>query len=179
MSRIRSVTDGIRDIVKGKLIVNGINTIGGNNTGVANGYLQVKDGTNTLAFDPNEISCTTNLVISTAGATSLTGDFTASGNITAFSDIKFKKNIEVIPNALDKIATLNGYTFDRSNMDVPRQTGVIAQEVQAVLPEAVTEHAEGLSVAYGNMVGLLIEGIKEQQEMIDALYTEIDKLKGA
>jgi len=67
---------------------------------------------------------------------------------------------------------LNGYTFDRTDIDTPRQTGVIAQEVRAVLPEAVTETDDGtLTVAYGNMMGLMIEAIKE-------LKAEIDELKG-
>jgi len=84
---------------------------------------------------------------------------------------------------LDKVCQLNGYTFDRTDVkydeltgeaDKPvRQTGVIAQEVLEVLPEAVTGTEEShYSVAYGNMVGLLIEAIKE-------LKAEIDELKGA
>ena len=52
-----------------------------------------------------------------------------------------------------------------------RQTGVVAQEVQKVLPEAVMDNGEALAVAYGNMVGLLIEAIKE-------LKSEVDQLKG-
>ena len=56
--------------------------------------------------------------------------------------------------------------------------GVIAQEIQKVAPEAVSTDAEGyLSVAYGNLAGLLIEGIKEQQKQIDELKEEITKLK--
>ena len=93
-----------------------------------------------------------------------------AGNITAYSDIRIKENIKVIPNALDKVIKLSGYTFDRTDEDTPRQTGVIAQEVQAVLPEAVTEDKDGkLSVAYGNMVGLLIESIKELEARVKEL----------
>jgi hypothetical protein len=56
--------------------------------------------------------------------------------------------------------------------------GVIAQEIKKVAPEAVSTDSEGyLSVAYGNLVGLLIEGIKEQQDQIDNLKQEIEKLK--
>jgi hypothetical protein len=100
------------------------------------------------------------------------GHFTATGNVTAYSDIRVKKNIEIIPNALDKVCQLNGYTFDRNDCDIPRQTGVIAQEVLEVLPEAIMADEEGnLSVAYGNIVGILIEAIKE-------LKTEVEMLKG-
>lgn len=100
-----------------------------------------------------------------------TGDFTATGNITAYSDIRLKENIEIIPNAVDKIMQLNGYTFDRiDNKEVGRQTGVIAQEVQSVLPEAILADDDGiLNVAYGNMVGLLIEAIKELKQEIEEL----------
>ena len=103
-----------------------------------------------------------------------------SGNVTAYSDRRVKTDIEVIPNALDKVCQLSGYTFLRTDTETEdadgnpvaevRQTGVIAQEVLEVLPEAVMENEEGMySVAYGNMVGLLIEAIKEQQVQIDEL----------
>ena len=107
------------------------------------------------------------------GSLSVTGNITATGNVTAYSDIKLKKDIEVIPDALTKINTLHGYTYKRKDSgDTSRYTGVIAQEVQKVLPEAVMEDKDGtLSVAYGNMVGLLIEAIKE-------LKAEVDELKG-
>ena len=104
-----------------------------------------------------------------------------SGNVTAYSDIRVKENIEHIPNALDKVCQLNGYTFDRTDVtfddqgqpETPyRQTGVIAQEVLKVLPEAVMGDEDGhYSVAYGNMVGLLIEAVKE-------LKAEVEELKG-
>ena len=109
---------------------------------------------------------------SLSGNLSVTGTITASSNITAYSDIKLKENIELIPNALDKLNMLHGYTYNRKDIkDSTRHTGVIAQEVQKVLPEAVMEDEDGtLSVAYGNMVGLLIEAIKE-------LKAEVDQLK--
>lgn len=106
----------------------------------------------------------------------LTGNLTVRGaiyatdNITAYSDIRFKQNIKPIDNALDKVLSLTGYTFD---MNGKRNTGVIAQELREVLPEAVVEDNEGyLSVAYGNIVGLLINAIKEQQRQIDELRGE-------
>jgi hypothetical protein len=93
-----------------------------------------------------------------------------SGNVTAYSDKRVKENIEVIPNALEKVLQLSGYTFDRTDVDMPRQTGLIAQEVLKVLPEAVSgSEEEHYSVAYGNLVGLLIEAIKEQQTQIETL----------
>lgn len=100
-----------------------------------------------------------------------TGNFIATGNVTAYSDENLKENIELIPNALEKLQTLRGVTYTRKDLDTnDRHTGIIAQEVEKVLPEAVSTNEEGIkSVAYGNMVGLLIEAIKEQQKQIDSL----------
>ncbi len=82
-------------------------------------------------------------------------------NVTAYSDIKLKSNIKLISNALDKVSSLRGITFNRIDSGI-KGTGVIAQEVETVLPEAVQTDEEGFkSVAYGNLVGLLIESIKE------------------
>lgn len=107
-----------------------------------------------------------------------TGNFVAFGTVTGLSDVRIKENIEIIPDALDKVCSLSGYTFDRTDIaDVPRQTGVLAQEVIDVLPEAVVESENGmLSVAYGNMMGLLIEAIKEQHEIVtqSSFYIEVD-----
>ena len=97
----------------------------------------------------------------------------SASNITAYSDIRVKTDIIHIPDSLSKVCRLNGYTFTRTDGKHKglKQTGVIAQEIQAEIPEAVvTDPATGhLSVAYGNLVGLLIEAIKEQQVQIDEL----------
>ena len=110
-----------------------------------------------------------------------------SGNVIAYSDIRVKTNLEVIPDALSKVQQLNGYTFDRTdvkydeegNPTVPvRQTGVVAQEVLEVLPEAVTGDEEShYNVAYGNMVGLLIEAIKELKAEVDDLKAQLEEDK--
>ena len=104
------------------------------------------------------------------------GNILASGNITAFSDIKLKDNIEVIPNALDKVVQIRGVTFDRIDEEVPRQSGVIAQEVEKVLPEVVITNKDGIkSVAYGNLVGLLIESIKELKVEVNELKARLEE----
>jgi hypothetical protein len=96
------------------------------------------------------------------------GNLVADGNVTAYSDIRLKKDIEVIPNALDKVLSLRGVTYTDIESD-DRRTGVVAQEVQSVLPEAVRENEEYLSVAYGNLVGLLIESVKELEARVREL----------
>ncbi|MBS9935780.1 tail fiber domain-containing protein [Vibrio alginolyticus] len=111
------------------------------------------------------------------------GSVVATGNVTAYSDARLKENVKVIDNALNKVGELSGYTYDkRKSLDsdeFTRETGVIAQEVQKVLPEAVMESDEEhiLSVAYGNMNGLLIEAIKELNEKVDSLQNEVQELK--
>jgi len=102
----------------------------------------------------------------------MSGNMTVAGNVTAYSDIRFKEAIEVIPDALSKVQQLRGVTFTRNDVEdlEKRHTGVIAQELEVVLPEAVSEDNNGIkNVAYGNMVGLLIEAIKEQQAQIEEL----------
>ena len=102
---------------------------------------------------------------------SYTGTFTASGDITAFSDIRTKKNVLTIENALAKTMALRGVTFARiDDEEETRKIGLIAQEVELVLPEAVVTNEEGFkTLAYGNIVGLLIEAIKELQAEVKAI----------
>ena len=87
------------------------------------------------------------------------GNWTAVGNVTAYSDERLKKNIKTIPNALETVKKLRGVSFERKDF-TGKGIGVIAQEIEQVLPEVVVE-GEYKSVSYGNIVGLLIEAIKE------------------
>lgn len=102
-----------------------------------------------------------------SGNVNVEGTITASGNITAFSARALKDDIQPITDALAKVNALGGYTFVMKGALI-RSTGVIAEEVQAVLPEAV-HRGEHLSVAYGNLVGLLIEAIKELTARVNQL----------
>jgi len=91
--------------------------------------------------------------------------------VTATSDIRLKSNIVKIDNSLEKIDKLNGYTF---TMNDKQMTGLVAQEVFDVLPEAVIGNEEGIySLAYGNMVGLLVEGIKELKKEVAELKEQL------
>jgi len=107
------------------------------------------------------------LDMSAAGAATFNSSVTAGGDVTAFSDMRIKHDIETIEGALAKVSDMRGVYFKRN--DGEPGTGVIAQEIENILPEVVKD-GEYKSVAYGNMVGILIEAIKE-------LKAEVEKLK--
>ena len=110
--------------------------------------------------------------------TALTVDMSAAGaatfnnDVTAFSDVILKDDINTIDNALERVQGMRGVFFNRKDNKQERQTGVIAQEVEPFLPEVVRETKDEKkikSVAYGNMVGVLIEAIKELNAKIEEL----------
>jgi len=108
-----------------------------------------------------------------------TGNFTATGEITAFSDITLKDNIEVIADPLTKILSIRGVTFTRNDLadTETRHMGVIAQEVEQYFPEVVQTTEDGIkTVNYGAMAGAFIEAFKDQQNQIDELRTMVQKL---
>lgn len=106
------------------------------------------------------------LATSSSGV-SVTGSMTASGNVTAYSDQRLKDNIETLDGS--KVYEMRGVSFTK---DGRANSGVIAQELQNIAPELVQDDGEYLSVAYGNVVGYLIEAIKE-------LKAEVEVLKNA
>jgi hypothetical protein len=111
--------------------------------------------------------------VSAAGYALLSGA-TFSGNINApaffyTSDMRVKNNIQDITDALAKVNAMRGVSFDWAN-GMGSAVGLIAQEVQAVVPQAVSSQPDGLlNVAYGNLVGVLIEAIKELSAKVEAL----------
>jgi hypothetical protein len=101
-------------------------------------------------------------------------NLTMIGNVTAYSDARVKTNIKTIDNALSKVLALRGVTYNRTDLeDKSEQIGVIAQEVKEILPQVVQETDGRYSVAYGNIVGVLIEAIKEQQAQIEELKSRL------
>lgn len=97
----------------------------------------------------------------------VTGTITCT-SLTQTSDERLKDNIQTINNALNKVQALRGVSYIRKTSGT-KEIGVIAQEVRKVVPEVVTEGEEMLSVAYGSLVGLLIEAIKELDKKVDML----------
>jgi NTP pyrophosphatase (non-canonical NTP hydrolase) len=104
------------------------------------------------------------------------GHILAGGNVTAYSDIRHKKDLIKLNNALEKVEKLNGYTYT-SKRDDKRYTGLVAQEVLEVLPEAVNEEDGGYSLAYGNMAGLFVEAIKDMKSKLDDALARLSALE--
>ena len=176
------------------------NTVGAPSTGGANAtgtwnivagtavnaqYLGGVAAASYLTSVPNASTQLSSLGVGTA-ASGTSGEIRATGNVTAYysSDARLKENVQPIPNALDSIDKINGVTFDWTADFLKDQgeedgyfvrkhdVGVIAQEIQAVLPEAVAEREDGyLAVKYDRIVPLLIQAIKE-------LKAEVEVLKG-
>jgi uncharacterized small protein (DUF1192 family) len=105
------------------------------------------------------------------------GTIYSKGHVSTTSDRDLKVNLERIPDALRKVEQLTGYTYNRIDRNGERETGLVAQEVQAVLPEVVHRHDAHLSIAYGNMAGIFVESIKALSVKVDALQKEIEFLK--
>lgn len=105
------------------------------------------------------------------------GNFTATGDISSGSDIKLKTNIKPIDNPLSKVLNLRGVQYDRININNSHQIGVIAQEVEKIVPELVGDNNGLKTVSYGNITALLIEAIKEQQIQISMMQEKIEKLE--
>lgn len=98
-----------------------------------------------------------------------TGNFTATGNITASSDARLKSNVQTVESALSKVLSMRGVYYDK---DGKRGVGVIAQEMEQILPEVVEDGEHYKSVAYGNIVGVLIEAIKELSHEVEILRSQ-------
>jgi hypothetical protein len=99
------------------------------------------------------------------------GTIRATGDVIAYSDARVKENVNTITDALTKVTSLRGVSYTRKDTeDKSEKVGVIAQEVLEILPQVVQQDDNGnYSVAYGNIVGVLIEAIKELNAKIDRL----------
>ncbi|KZK92572.1 MULTISPECIES: tail fiber domain-containing protein [unclassified Pseudovibrio] len=105
----------------------------------------------------------------------LTGKLEVTGDVTALSDVRTKTDIETIPDALKLVMGMRGVNFTK---DDKRCSGVIAQELQKVMPEVVSEGENGmLSVAYGNLAGVLIEACKDLAGQVTELRRDLEQLR--
>jgi hypothetical protein len=139
------------------------------------------------AFFSSDITVTGNadvntMTVANAAGTSSTvalvvnGIIQVSGDVVASSDATLKTDLVAIPNALDKVNSLTGYTFRRFD-NFHRSMGLLAQDVQAVAPELVQRSTDGtLVLAYGNVSALLVEAIKDLSAQVASLQAQVRAL---
>jgi hypothetical protein len=194
LSATRGGTGSANLTAENVILGNGANTVKVVAPGTANNVL-TSNGSTWISQAPGSSGATITNDNTTASAlfplftSSTSGTLTAAsvnsakltytpstGNLVATihyasSDARHKTDIKNIPDALVKISQINGVTYIRTDNDQNiRHAGVIAQEVEKVLPEVIGTDADGYKViAYGNMIGLLVEAIKELKAEVDAL----------
>ena len=198
------ITLGSNTVVNGTLVATGTTLVSGSSqidaTATTNWSTGIKTqlDSNTVVSGSSQItlssttggSTTSDVRFGSLGigmaASGTAGRIDASGDIVAYStsDRNFKENITPIPNALEKISKISGNTYDwKEDMKdfhgfEGNDVGVIAQEIEEVLPQLVTTRETGYkAVKYDKLVALLIEGIKEQQTQIHNLTLEVENLK--
>jgi hypothetical protein len=162
----------------------------------------IVDGNITSPKLSNSIKISTSLSVGNTDPSSTTGEIRATNNVTAyFSDERLKENIKPIPSALSKLLSLRGVTFNSNKIaeqygytNKKEQVGVIAQEVEAVLPQIVVpapfdiaqdedgnEYSKSgenyKTVHYDKLVPLLIEAVKEQNDIILNLQKRVEELE--
>jgi len=111
------------------------------------------------------------------GKLDVLGNLTVNGTpVELTSDIKLKTNIKPLENSLDKVMNLRGVEYDRVDYEI-HQIGMIAQEVEQVIPDLVHENSEGTKVLeYTHLTAVLVEAIKEQQNQIETLKQTVQEL---
>jgi hypothetical protein len=107
----------------------------------------------------------------------ITGNLTVTGttnseSFNSTSDARFKKDLVKIEEALDKIKSLTGYTFTLTESDT-RSSGLIAQDVERILPEVIGGNDEKKTLNYGAMLGLVVEAIKELDDKLEDIRNSI------
>ncbi|MCO6360500.1 tail fiber domain-containing protein [Roseivirga pacifica] len=166
---------------------------GYNETGSNKLYIENSNNPNPLIwgdFSTDVVNVNGKLGIGLLNPGGITNELEVNGHATVISltetsDKRFKQNIEVITNPIDAIKLINGVRYDWRIDEFPnrrfktgKNIGFIAQEVQAVFPELVSESSDGyLSVSYSGMTPILVEAVKDQQETIESQVQTIDELK--
>ena len=115
----------------------------------------------------------------TAMTLDASSNLTVSGTITESSDKRLKENINSLENSLEKVLNLNGVSYNKIATPEKSEIGFIAQEVEEVIPELVETDEDGMkSVSYARTVALLVEAMKDQQNIINSLNERIKLLEG-
>ena len=142
-----------------------------------------RSAANTLKTDDN-YQVALSLSVGAISPSGTTGRIDASNDIVAFSssDIRWKSNVKPIENAIEKIEKISGNTFEwipdsAFHANTGKDVGVLAHEVELVLPEIVQTRDSGMkAVKYEKIIPLLIEAIKEQNKKIEELKSKINNL---
>jgi hypothetical protein len=203
---VRGTTHSSNIRLSGTMVLSGSGAEIGNSTGtrMSESYGVVWNFSNSATWHHQIVNGSSLVGFYSSGGNYGGGNIYASGDITAYySDKRLKHNLNKIDNAISKLNQLTGYTYQHNKLgqsllkENPYKvhSGLIAQEVQQVLPEVVTiapfdldgydEFGQGISrsgenyltIKYDRIVPLLIEGIKEQQVQIESQKTEIEELK--
>ena len=145
--------------------------------------LNSTDGQRRFRFDSAShtyIDSAASILLQSGNATKATldssGNFTATGNVGAYSDVALKEDIYQIENALDKVKKLRGVHFTKKS-NKSKEIGVVANEVEKVVPELVDEHEDKelgtvKTMKYANTVGLLIEAVKDLSKQVEELKND-------
>ena len=140
-----------------------------------------QNGVATWAVNNGAIVTSSNVGIgltNPAYALDVNGTIRASSDVYSYSDKRIKANIIPITNALNTIDILQGVAYERIDLDNKRCVGLIAQDVYRVLPEVVNTQENGImSISYGNMVSVLVEGIKELRLIVKSQDERIKYLE--
>ena len=187
--------DGLEGIFGGRILLSTVGVIEGNND------IEIITGDLSTSIADNDIKLTAGNGLNEGGSIQLTpgistlngkngtvvinGSGTYTGSWTSSSDIRFKKDIKPLENTLETVKSLNGVSYKWNTEEFPEkkfqddeQIGLIAQDVEKVIPSLVDTDSEGYkSVDYIKLNVLLLEAIKEQQLSIDVLKQEIEELK--
>tara|TARA_R100000388_G_scaffold24140_1_gene18431 strand:+ start:5169 stop:6365 length:1197 start_codon:yes stop_codon:yes gene_type:complete len=188
------ISDSNGDVVVSNVLADEINYLDGASSNIQtqinaklnsalpnDAWLSSADGRNRFYFATNGNTITkfdtTWRVDNNSNTTMLTcdtsGNFTATGNVGAYSDMALKEDIYQIENALEKVNKLRGVHFTRKSNN-SKEIGVVANEVEKVVPELVDEHEDKelgtvKTMKYANTVGLLIEAVKDLSKQIEEL----------
>jgi len=185
-SNLSNIITGVGLATEGGYVGSGATTIDFRGPGAGQVTIDIATGIGTVQIeggtDVNEIGNANqvlfkdnNNVATTSANLQFNGtNLTCAGTVTANSDERLKKNVETIADALHKVTGLRGVEYDHKNTG-DHCLGLIAQEVEQIIPDVVYEDATGVkSVAYQNIVALLIEAVKDQQRQIDELKRKLN-----
>ena len=143
---------------------NGINVIT-----IADGGNTTIKGSLKVGYTPASTFNSNGATLDISGSCSISGDLNLAGNVISQSDRRIKTNINPIYNCLEKINTISGYTYNRPDLDNEKHIGLIAQEVEELFPELVTETNNIKGINYQGFIAVLLNCIKELNKKIEKI----------